>query len=43
MGQSRLSNIAILNIEKNKCQTLDMNEIINQYANTKARKMNFTN
>lgn len=40
MGQNRLSNIALLNIEKDKCQDLDMDQIINKFADVKARKVN---
>ncbi|KAL4152705.1 hypothetical protein QTP88_000538 [Uroleucon formosanum] len=40
MGQNRLSNIALLNIEKEQDNILDMDKIINQFAETKARKVN---
>ena len=40
MGQNRLSNIALLNIEKEQANILDMDKIINQFAETKARKVN---
>lgn len=42
MNQDRLSNIAILNIEKNKTQNLDMNKIIDNFANIKVRKVKFS-
>jgi len=40
MGQNRLSNIALLNIEKEQANILDMDKIINQFDETKARKVN---
>lgn len=42
MSQDRLSNIAILNIEKNKSQKLDINKIIDNFANIKVRKVKFS-
>lgn len=42
MNQDRLSNIAILNIEKNKTQNLDINKIIDNFANIKVRKVKFS-
>lgn len=41
MLQVRLSNISILNIERNRTDELDINKIINDFANDKARKKNF--
>ena len=40
MEQNRLSDIALLNIEKEQANILDMDKIINQFAETKARKVN---
>lgn len=40
MGQNRLSNIALLNIEKEQANILDMDKIMNRFAETKARKVN---
>jgi len=41
IGQDRLSNISILNIEKEKTADLDINKIINDFAAVKTRKINF--
>jgi len=41
MNQDRLSNIAILNIEKNKTKQLNINKIIEHFANLKVRKVKF--
>jgi len=41
IGQDRLSNISILNIEKEKTADLDINKIINDFAAIKTRKINF--
>lgn len=41
IGQDRLSNISILNIEKEKTAQLDMSKIIHDFANMKTRKVNF--
>jgi len=41
IGQDRLSNISILNIEKEKTADLDINKIINDFAVIKTRKINF--
>jgi hypothetical protein len=38
MGQNCLSNIDLLNIEKEQANILGMDKIINQFAETKARK-----
>jgi len=39
--QDRLSNIAVLNIEKDVAATIKLDEVINTFANCKARKVNF--
>ncbi|KAL4126545.1 hypothetical protein QTP88_010766 [Uroleucon formosanum] len=41
MLQVRLTNISILNIERNRTNELDINKIIYDFANNKARKKNF--
>jgi len=41
MGQERLSNISILNIERSRTKELNVNKIIDDFANKKARKKNF--
>lgn len=41
MGQDRLSNIAILNIEKDVAAKIKLDDVINAFANGKARKVNF--
>lgn len=41
MGQDRLSNIAILNIEKDVANKLDLEKMISTFAETKTRKKNF--
>lgn len=41
MGQDRLSNIAILNIEKEVAAKIKLDDVINTFANSKARKVNF--
>lgn len=38
MGESRLSNLAMLSIEYDLAAELDYNEIINEFASLKARK-----
>lgn len=40
VSQERLSNIAVLNIEKKKTQELNIEKIINDFAHNKARKKN---
>lgn len=40
MSQDRLSNIAILNIERSRSDELDIEKIIDNFANAKARKKN---
>jgi hypothetical protein len=41
MLQARLPNISLLNIERNRTNSLDINKIINDFANDIARKNNF--
>jgi len=41
MGQERLSNISILNIERSRTHELNVNIIIDDFVNKKARKTNF--
>jgi len=41
MSQNRLSNIAILNIERSRTDELDIEKIIDNFANAKARKKKF--
>jgi len=38
MSQNRLSNIAILNIERSRADELDEEKLIENFANAKARK-----
>ena len=38
MGQNRLTNLAILSIEREQTEGLDFDEVINQFASTKSRK-----
>ena len=38
MGQNRLTNLAILSIEKEETESLGFDEVINQFAPTKSRK-----
>jgi hypothetical protein len=38
MSQNRFSNIAILNIERSRTDELDIEKIIDNFANDKARK-----
>ncbi|KAL4096630.1 hypothetical protein QTP88_020336 [Uroleucon formosanum] len=40
-GQDRLSNIAILNIERLQAENINVDKIIEDFANLKARKKNF--
>lgn len=40
MSQNRLSNIAILNIERSRTDELDREKIIDNFVNAKARKKN---
>jgi len=41
MAQERLTNISILNIEHNRTKDLNINQVIDNFANKKARKKNF--
>lgn len=41
VGQTRLTGLALLSIENKECDKLNMDEIINEFANQKARKRNF--
>lgn len=41
ISQDRLTNIAILNIEREKTSELEIDKIINDFANFKSRKKNF--
>lgn len=41
MSQNRLSNIAILNIERERTNEINISQIINNFANIKSRKKNF--
>lgn len=38
MGQDRLSNLAIISIEKELSKMLDYNDVITDFANLKSRK-----
>jgi len=38
MGQERLNNISLLNIERTRTQELNVNKIIDVFANQKERK-----
>ena len=40
MGRERLSNLAILSIEKDIAEKIDFSESINRFAAVKARKIN---
>ncbi|XP_025202154.1 uncharacterized protein LOC112599453 [Melanaphis sacchari] len=42
MGQERLSNISILNIDRSRTKELNVNKIIDDFANKKARKKFFS-
>ena len=41
MGQSRLSNLAILSIESESARSIDFDEVIDKFAALKARKGKF--
>jgi len=41
MGQDRLSNISILNIERNLTNQVDLEKMISTFADLKTRKKNF--
>ena len=38
MGQNRLTNLAILSIEREQTESLDFDEVIDQFSSTKSRK-----
>jgi len=40
IGQERLSNIALLNIERQQTNDINIENIIDNFQNKKARKMN---
>jgi hypothetical protein len=41
MGQEKLSNLALLSTESELCENLDFNNLINSFAELKARKIDF--
>lgn len=41
MGQNRLKNLALLCIEQEEASKLDLKDLINTFANKKARKRIF--
>jgi hypothetical protein len=41
MGQERLSNLTLLSIESELCENLDFGDLINPFAELKARKIDF--
>ena len=41
MVQERLSDLAIISIERDLCENIDYNDIIEKFAEIKARKINF--
>lgn len=41
MTNERLTNISVLNIERSRTQDLNLNKVIDDFANEKARKKNF--
>ena len=41
ISQDRLTNISILNIERNRTKELAVSKLIDDFANKKARKHNF--
>jgi hypothetical protein len=41
IGQERLSSIALLNIERQQTNDINIQNIIDNFANKKARKKNF--
>ncbi len=40
MGQDRLSDLALLSVEKETFETIDFNVVIDRFAGMKARKIN---
>lgn len=43
MSQNRLTNLAVISIEKDICNSLDMTDLIKEFAIKKARKVAFNN
>lgn len=43
MSQNRLTNLAMISIEKDICEALDMTDLIKEFAIKKARKVAFNN
>ena len=41
MGQSRLSDLAMLSIESDSAQEIDFDDVINKFSVLKARKAKF--
>ncbi|ESN90562.1 hypothetical protein HELRODRAFT_153393, partial [Helobdella robusta] len=41
MGQDRLSDLALMSVEREVLEQIDFDGIINQFAAVKARKINF--
>lgn len=41
MGQERLSGLAILSVENSRARNLDLSSVVNDFAERKARRMNF--
>ncbi|ESN91372.1 hypothetical protein HELRODRAFT_153398, partial [Helobdella robusta] len=41
MGQDRLSDLALMSVEREVLEQIDFDDIINQFAAVKARKINF--
>ena len=39
MSQERLTNLALLSIEKDICENLDLSKIMNEFASKKARRV----
>ncbi|ESN97923.1 hypothetical protein HELRODRAFT_153844, partial [Helobdella robusta] len=41
MGQDKLSDLALMSVEREVLEQIDFDDIINQFAAVKARKINF--
>jgi hypothetical protein len=41
MGQDRLSNLALLSVERVTLDTINFVDVIDQFASVKARRINF--
>jgi hypothetical protein len=41
MGQDRLGNLALFSIERETLNTIKFDNVIDQFASVKARKINF--